>query len=365
VTSNHTNFTTDNIYVEIWLPLDGWNERLQASGGGGWVAGRFFLSYTDMTAAVSQGFAASTTDAGLGSAQDASPWALLSPGNVNLYLLSDLGSVSLNDQSIISKSLVENFYGIPPKYSYWSGFSQGGRQGLMLAQRYPDAYDGIAASAPAINWSEMILNIYYPLLMINTLNYYPPACEFDAIQAAATAFCDPFDGVTDGVVSSLYECPFDPLSIVGTSFNCSALGTIRQITEAGVMIANATWEGSRSSSGSFLWYGLNYDTSLSGDGSTSGYALDTTRCSSNGTCVAAPPSLVTQWIQLFIEKNADFPVGNLTHEEFDSLFHASKQQFDDIISANDPDLTSFRAAGGKMLTYHGMVNRFEYLPPRA
>jgi feruloyl esterase len=120
-----------------------------------------------------------------------------------------------------------------------------------------------------------------------------------------------------------------------------------------------------SSNGSFLWYGLNYDTSLSGDGSTSGYALDTTTCSSNGTCVAAPSSPVTQWIQLFIEKNTDFPVGNLTREEFDSLFHAGKQQFDDIISANDPDLTRFRAAGGKMLTYHGMVNQFEYLPPRA
>jgi hypothetical protein len=245
VTSNHTNITTDNIYVETWSPLDGWNERLQASGGGSWVAGRFFLSYTDMAAAVSQGFAASTTDAGLGIAQDASPWALLSPGNVNLYLLNNLGSVSLNDPSIISKSVVDSFYGIPLKYSYWSGCSQGGRQGLILVQRYPDAYDGIAASAPAINRSEMIPNIYYPLLMMNTLNYYPPACEFDAIKAAATAFCDPLDGVTDGIVSNLYDCSFNSHPIVGTSFNCSALGTTRKITEVGVMITNATWESSR------------------------------------------------------------------------------------------------------------------------
>lgn len=164
----------------------------------------------------------------------------------------------------------------------------------MLAQRYPEDYDGIVASAPAINWNEFIMNIYYPVLMMNTLNYYPPVCEFDAIQAAATAFCDPLDGVADGVVSNLYDCPFDPLSVVGTSFNCSALGTIRQITEAGVMIANATWQGSRSTNGSFLWYGLNYDTSLSGDGSVSGYALDTTTCSSNGTYAAAPSILVTQ-----------------------------------------------------------------------
>lgn len=90
----------DQIGVETWLPVDHWNNRFQAVGGGGFVAGRFFLSYGNMYGALADGYATSTTDAGLyplGS-QEASPWALVSPGNVNLYNLNNMASVSLNDQ---------------------------------------------------------------------------------------------------------------------------------------------------------------------------------------------------------------------------------------------------------------------------
>ncbi|RDW79376.1 carboxylic ester hydrolase-35 [Coleophoma cylindrospora] len=346
----------DQIYAESWLPLDGWNGRLQATGGGGWVAGRFKLSYYNMAGAIAEGYATITTDAGLGSATDASPWALTSTGNVNLYKLQNLGSVSLYEQSVIGKALINSFYGKLPNYSYFSGCSQGGRQGMMVAQRYPDAYDGIAASAPAINWDELIMNLFYPTLIMNMAGKYPAGCEFDAIVAAATAYCDAADGVADGVVSTLYDCDFDPYSVVGQTINCSTTGTTRVVSETAALIANVTWEGSRSANGGFLWYGLNYDANLSGDGSISAGAMDTTSCTSNGTCTSNSWVLPTQWIQYFIEKNPDYPLGNMTHETFDALFHAGKQQFDDIISANDPDLTAFKAAGGKLISYHGKAD---------
>ena len=94
----------DRVHVEIWLPAgqhDDWNERFYAVGGGGLAAGRFFLSYTSMAGAVAEGYATSTTDAGAGldaNPQDATPWALLSPGNVDLNQVQNLGSVSLVDQ---------------------------------------------------------------------------------------------------------------------------------------------------------------------------------------------------------------------------------------------------------------------------
>lgn len=90
----------DTIHVETWLPIGNYNGRLQSVGGGGWIAGRYSPSYTAMTGAVGEGYATSTTDAGLSMRDDSGPdnWALVSEGNPNLYLLNNFGSVSLHDQ---------------------------------------------------------------------------------------------------------------------------------------------------------------------------------------------------------------------------------------------------------------------------
>lgn len=94
----------DNVFVETWLPVD-WNGRLQAIGGGGWVPGRFVLTYGGMAGAVADGYATVTTDAGLAGAFAPDPWALVSPGNANLYNYQNLGYVSLNDE--VSTSSVD------------------------------------------------------------------------------------------------------------------------------------------------------------------------------------------------------------------------------------------------------------------
>lgn len=97
VTYTHPD-QNDTVNVETWLPLDTWNGRLQAVGGGGYVSGRFPLSYIAMSGAVGEGYVSTSTDGGIGASYTADLWALLSSGNVNLYALQDLASVSLNDQ---------------------------------------------------------------------------------------------------------------------------------------------------------------------------------------------------------------------------------------------------------------------------
>ncbi|KAH8589560.1 feruloyl esterase [Bisporella sp. PMI_857] len=351
----------DTINVEAWLPThEKYNGRLQATGGGGYIAGRFFLSYTDMAGAIEEGYATMTTDAGLGYATDASPWGQVSEGNVNLYALQNFGSVSLYEEAILTKALVQDYYGAPPKYSYWSGCSQGGRQGLMLAQRYPGLYDGIAASAPGNNWNELVPSTYFPQLEMNLLGQYPRACELDFLGAEATKACDSLDGVADGLVSDPDACHFDPFSLVGTSFSCAETGTNLSLSFAAANIANITWTGSRTSNGDFIWYGYSPGSPISGTGVPQSVAATT--CSANGTCTGAPTLLGAQWIQLFVEKNPDYDLTKMTRKDFDDKVHYSKQQFNDIYSANDPDLTRFRDAGGKMLGYHGLLD--EIIPPK-
>lgn len=105
VTVTYTHPSQNNtINVETWLPMKNWNRRLQATGGGGWVAGRFFLSYTAMARAIGNGYVATTTDRGISTSFEPDPWALNSPGNVNLYALQNFASVSLNDQVRIKLS---------------------------------------------------------------------------------------------------------------------------------------------------------------------------------------------------------------------------------------------------------------------
>lgn len=103
----------DTVHVETWLPMDNYNGRLQSIGGGGWVAGRYLPSYRAMSGAVAEGYATSTTDAGLTLQPDFGPdsWALVSEGNPSLHLLNQFGSVSLNQQvsyKAVSRSIVAN-----------------------------------------------------------------------------------------------------------------------------------------------------------------------------------------------------------------------------------------------------------------
>lgn len=106
----------DQVGVETWLPLDTWNGRIQSVGGGGWVAGRFFISYQAMTGAIAEGYVTSSSDAGLKSENGdvtftPEDWAMVSEGNVNLYNLQNLGTVALHDQAVLVKALTETFYG--------------------------------------------------------------------------------------------------------------------------------------------------------------------------------------------------------------------------------------------------------------
>ncbi|KAK1961553.1 tannase and feruloyl esterase [Colletotrichum sublineola] len=351
----------DSIILETWLPV-AWNQRLMAVGGGGYAAGRLDYGYETMYGGIAQGYAAITTDAGLGYAQEPSPWALNSPGNVNLYNLQNLGSVSLNDGTMIGRSLIKSFYGQEPTYSYWIGCSQGGRQGLILAQRYPDLYDGIVAGAPAAS-TVLTSSMFWPQQIMNELGEYPYPCEFDAIVKAAISACDGLDGVVDGVISDADGClgAFDPFSVVGTSTACAQVdGAEKTVTEAAAVVANATWHGMVTADGETKYPGLPPGADLSGNLLGLG-GLAATVCGEDG-CAGAPSVLASSWIRLFLARNPAFEFANLTRKEFDTLVRAG-EQYSSLLESVDPDLRAFKAAGGKMVTYHGLADGT--IPPAA
>ncbi|KXJ86090.1 Tannase/feruloyl esterase [Microdochium bolleyi] len=356
----------DRINVEAWLPLSNWNHRFQAAGGGGWVAGRFLVTYSNMYGALANGFATSSTDAGLTlGSHFAEPWATLSPGNPNLYNLNNLASVSLNDQAVLSKAVIKQFYGSGPEFSYWSGCSQGGRQGMMLAQRYPDAYDGIDAGAPAINWGEIFPSMQWPQQIMSELGYVPFPCELDALTAAAVAACDGLDGVEDGIIGEPVAClkKFDPFTKVGTTIQCAQTNSTKAITEAAATVANATWNGMRTAAGKQTWFGLLPGTDITGTSplTPAGFPVAASTCNATA-CAAIPVGLPVEWIKFFVARNAELDLQNLTRKEFDRISHLSVSMYDSIIGTSDADLSVFRERGGKIISFHGLADTI--IPPQ-
>lgn len=143
----------DNVNTWVGLPLDptAWNSRFMMTGGGGWTAG----SDSSILAPVASGYTSSSTDGGHNATTTQAQWGLVSEGNTNWPALNDFASVALDEAAKLGKAATKLYYGKDPIYSYWNGCSTGGRQGHMMAQRFPEHFDGILASCSAFNWPEL------------------------------------------------------------------------------------------------------------------------------------------------------------------------------------------------------------------
>ncbi|KAI1496316.1 Tannase/feruloyl esterase [Biscogniauxia marginata] len=330
----------DLVTSEAWLPDTGWNSRLQAAGGSGLGPGRFDLSYGAMTGAIGEGYATISTDAEISNPLDPYSWVLNSLGEVDTVAIQHLGGDTLNDMAMIAKSVIQDFYGKPPDYSYFNGCSQGGRQGFEMAQRHPTAYNGITASAPAIHWAQWAPAMFWPQILVKIMGEYPRGCELDTLTSLAVQECDGDDGVRNGIVLTPKTCSFDPFQYVGTGFFCATENRSTMISRAAAIIASASW------------YGVSHGTDLSSD--VTGTRIAATKCNEN-LCKSNPVPLTYQWIQIFVEKNPEYNYTAMAWEEFGKIMRQSGAEYDSVVAGSNPNLTEFYKNGGKMLTYHGLV----------
>jgi hypothetical protein len=233
----------------------------------------------------------------------------------------------------------------------------------MLAQRYPDAYDGIAAAAPAFNWAQFVPAASWVQVMMSIIGQYPPKCELDALTDAAVAALDPLDGVVDGLISDVSTYSFDPFTMIGTTAHCPSTNSTITISKAAATIANLTWTGPRKPNGDFLWHGVNYQARLTGSGAPAGTSSDIgyagTSCNANGTCTGLQTGLGEAWLRLFVVKDPEWNYTKIESiEEYARLFQAGVQEYESLVGTTDADLSAFRDSGGKILTYHGLVSIF-------
>jgi len=140
-----------DIKIEVWLPMAGWNGKLQAVGNGGWNG---TIDNTALAGAVRRGYAGTSTDTG--HQGGAGPWMQ------NPEKLADWAYRSVHETAVAAKTLINAFYGEAPKFSYFTGCSAGGRQAMVAAQRYPADFDGVVAGSPGLDWTSRAVSAVRP-----------------------------------------------------------------------------------------------------------------------------------------------------------------------------------------------------------
>jgi tannase/feruloyl esterase len=321
------------IGFEVWLPTQGWNGRMQQIGNGGFGGG---MNTTPLAQAVKAGYAASATDDGHTGSPIDGTWALNHPERIK-----DFAQRAVHETADATKAIIANYYGRPQEFAYFNGCSEGGREAFIAAQRYPKDYNGILAGAPALSWSRLMTNFIWNAQALHASDEtYIPAGKLQAIQAAALGQCDKLDGLADGVISDPMACRFDPGVLLCKSAPTDACLTAPQIEglrrvyagprdpATGKALSTGYEPGVEAEGGPFGWPGYNI-------GPARGMALSV--------------FFGSGYYANFVFANPAWKF-----QDFDfARDPARAAEMGRLMDASDPDLSAFRAAGGKLIHYHG------------
>jgi feruloyl esterase len=310
-----------DIKIEVWLPTQ-WNGKFQAVGNGAWAG---TIPYSSMGFALVDGYATAGTDTG--HVGNNAAFAIGHPEK-----LIDLGYRSVHEMTAQAKSLINSFYGSAPQFSIWNGCSQGGRQGITAAVRYPADFDGVIAGAPAVNW----MNLHAGRMAANraanrTEAATIPQDRYVFIHDAALAACDANDGVTDGLIENPLSCRFDPKVL-----QCKSSDSRNCLTPAQVESARALYAPVLDpKTGQEVLPGLV-------PGSEPAWAIAAAR---------RPVATALDAFKYIVFENPNWdPASFNPATDIERTLRADKN---DVLNSSSTDLKAFFDRGGKLLMYHG------------
>lgn len=318
-----------NIRFEVWAPASGWNGKFHGVGNGGFAGS---LSYGELATRLRHGYAAATTDTGHtgGNAE----WA---PGHPEKLI--DYGYRAIHEMTEKAKAIITAFYGSAPKRSYFASCSNGGRQALMEAQRYPADYDGIIAGAPANDFTHTAVGFLWDqqALMMDPASYIP-ATKMSALESAVLGACDMKDGLTDALITDPRRCRFDPATLL-----CQGADSDKCLTAPQVAAVKKIYEGPTDSTGKPVFPGFV----PGGEAGNGGWGAWIT---------GAAPGKSLQYFfgtQLYQNMLAGNPAWDYKTFKVDTDGRRIESQLAAVLNATDPNLKPFQSRGGKLILFHG------------
>lgn len=321
---NVTTSNASNIILEAWLPST-WSGRFLSTGNGG-LAG--CIQYGDIAYAASNGFAAVGANNGHNGTSG-------KPFYNSPEVVEDFAYRSVHTGVVVGKQLTQAFYQKSIKKSYYLGCSTGGRQGMKSAQKFPEDFDGIVASAPAFDfnhltdWSGWLSSVAG---FDNTSSTFIPQSLWTVINNEVLRQCDSLDGATDGIIEDPDLCKpiLETLICSPNATNTSTCLNSAQYARA-VKLFGPLYN----SSGTLIY------PRLQPGGHAGAYPL----------LFTGQPFIYTQdWFRYAIYNNATWDGRTLSQADYT---YADQLDLYNISTWNG-DLSPFAARGAKLITYHGL-----------
>jgi feruloyl esterase len=324
-----------NIGFAVELPTD-WNGRFYMVGNGVFAGN---IEYAAMEKGLSMGYATASTDTGHDARLDpmGSLGATFAYNNQQAEIDYCYRAVHLT--AVTAKEIIEAYYGNPPSYSYFVSCSTGGRQGLMEAQRYPLDFNGIVVGAPVLNFTGISMwGIWNALALSGDGSI--PANKLKILADAVYEKCDGVDGLVDGLINDPRDCTFDPATDLPPG----------SFTPAQVEALEKIYDGVKNSNGELLFPGPPIGAEVSAGG-ISGWDMWMI-----GIGMPSLQLMISDSFMKYMAFEVDpGPAYDWKTFNFDTD-PAKMAYISSIIDAINPDLSEFKAHGGKIIHYHGWAD---------
>ena len=342
-----TGLIGGRIGFKVWLPV-AWNARFVMGGAGGFVN-------TDANQALdlfgerilTDGYATASTDTGhaVPNARDGA-WAL-----GDWEAIVNYAHLGMHRAVVHAKRVIERHYARSLEKSFFFGCSNGGRQALMEAQRYPEDFDGIVAGAPWLNWTGQVAGF----IAIAQKMFPDPGSLSTALvtqedrlllRRAILARCDALDGLHDGILHDPTACDFDPGTLAcsaGETPSAAACLAPEKVAAILEVYEGPVEDGAR------LYFGFPFGAEDLDSGGWGAYLA-------SGAPSAGFPNNSTRIgfgaLRYFLHHDPGW-----RHDEHEwSGWQEDIAPLARLLNATDADLGAFRARGGKLLLYHGWAD---------
>ena len=372
-----TNGKKYAIRFHMRLPID-WNQRFFFQGGGGSngeVGDAVGHVGPGFAPALSQGYAVMSQDSGHdnGTNNDPAYNGIMAFG-FDPQSRSNYGHASLQAAAQAGKQVVFHYYGEKPRLSFFHGCSKGGQEGMVFAQRYPEEFDGIVASAPGMSLPRAAVAEAWDVQVFGSIIKKPGAAGFDVkelhkafslgdmdlIRDAVLEACDKDDGLKDGIVGDFLRCGDRKVVPQLHARLCKGEKAEGCLSSQQVNALVRSRKGPRDSRGKALYSDWPWAAGVSGEGwriwKTGMPSMPALNVSLGGAALASvfttPPTVLGQGPQAAADFQSAFDFDRDAAKIYAAKGAYKRSAWQDV-GARSPDMAAFQRRGGKMIVPHG------------